>query len=233
MLVAEGLYYGVTIFLVALATAMTVLTLNVHHQGVHGGEVPRFLQQIAFKFLARILFVRIDPYHSITHHVRYIYQRDRPDSARNSECYKSPAYQTSSPEIRMKQRYSSPTKPRIPLYDSPQKARKVSFAPQVHMMKETPLTSSVPLMRRRQACVPPVEADKLDDFESEFLRVLDLVHATIERNEMRVAERDRRDATQLEWQQVAMVLDRFLLIVFLIGTALSSFLILYQRDIIE
>ncbi|XGW14959.1 hypothetical protein V3C99_000891 [Haemonchus contortus] len=228
-----GLYYGVTIFLVALATAMTVLTLNVHHQGVHGGEVPRLLQQIAFKFLARILFVRIDPYHSITHHVRYIYQRDRPDSARNSECYKSPAYQTSSPEIRMKQRYSSPTKPRIPLYDSPQKARKVSFAPQVHMMKETPLTSSVPLMRRRQTCEPPVEPDKLDDFESEFLRVLDLVHATIERNEMRVAERDRRDATQLEWQQVAMVLDRFLLIVFLIGTALSSFLILYQRDIIE
>nr|CDJ81366.1 Neurotransmitter-gated ion-channel ligand-binding and Neurotransmitter-gated ion-channel transmembrane region domain containing protein [Haemonchus contortus] len=109
----------------------------------------------------------------------------------------------------------------------------VSFAPQVHMMKETPLTSSVPLMRRRQTCEPPVEPDKLDDFESEFLRVLDLVHATIERNEMRVAERDRRDATQLEWQQVAMVLDRFLLIVFLIGTALSSFLILYQRDIIE
>ena len=28
------------------------------------------------------------------------------------------------------------------------------------------------------------------------------VHATIERNEMRQAERDRRDATQLEWQQV-------------------------------
>ncbi|PIO61503.1 hypothetical protein TELCIR_16973 [Teladorsagia circumcincta] len=122
--VTLGLYYGVTIFLVALATAMTVLTLNVHHQGVHGGEVPLLLQRIAFKFLARLLFVRIDPYHSITHHVRYIYQRDRIDSARRSESYKSHQYQTSSPEIRMKHQYNSPTKPRIPLHESPQKARK-------------------------------------------------------------------------------------------------------------
>uniref|UniRef100_A0A1I7X2I5 Neur_chan_memb domain-containing protein n=1 Tax=Heterorhabditis bacteriophora TaxID=37862 RepID=A0A1I7X2I5_HETBA len=60
---------------------------------------------------------------------------------------------------------------------------------------------------------------------------MNMVHATIERNEMRVAEKDRRDATQLEWQQVAMVLDRFLLIVFLFGTALSSFVILYQKEL--
>ncbi|KAK5976355.1 Neurotransmitter-gated ion-channel transmembrane region [Trichostrongylus colubriformis] len=230
-----GLYYGVTIFLVALATAMTVLTLNVHHQGVHGGEVPRILQRIVFKYLARVLFVQIDPYHSITHHVRYVYQRDHLDSTRNSECFKRLQYKPSSPEIRIKQQYNSPTKPRIPLHNNLQKLRKVSFAsaPLSQETKETPLTSSVPPMKRRGISVSSVDEEMLDDFESEFLRVLDLVHATIERNEMRVAERDRRDATQLEWQQVAMVLDRFLLIVFIMGTALSSFLILYQRDLIE
>ncbi|KAE9417630.1 hypothetical protein Angca_002396, partial [Angiostrongylus cantonensis] len=69
-----GIYYIVTIFLVSLATAMTVFTLNIHHQGVHGCAVPPILQKIVFRYLARVLFVRIDPYHSIIHHVRHLYQ---------------------------------------------------------------------------------------------------------------------------------------------------------------
>ncbi|VDM46489.1 unnamed protein product [Toxocara canis] len=70
-----------------------------------------------------------------------------------------------------------------------------------------------------------------DTFESEFLRVLNTVHATIARNEMRLAENDRRDASNLEWQQVALVLDRFLLIVFVFGTACVSLAIIYQRQL--
>lgn len=41
-----------------------------------------------------------------------------------------------------------------------------------------------------------------DEFEKEFLRVMSMVHGIIERNEMRVAEKDKRDAIALEWQQV-------------------------------
>ncbi|KJH48942.1 Neurotransmitter-gated ion-channel ligand binding domain protein [Dictyocaulus viviparus] len=74
VVIYSGIYYIVTIFLVSLGTAMTVLTLNIHHQGVHGSGVPPFIQMIAFRFLARMLFVRIDPFHSITQHVRYLYQ---------------------------------------------------------------------------------------------------------------------------------------------------------------
>ncbi|EYC06625.1 hypothetical protein Y032_0074g806 [Ancylostoma ceylanicum] len=106
-----GIYYGVTIFLVSLATAMTVLTLNVHHQGVHGCDVPPILQVIAFRFLARVLFVRIDPYHSITRHVRWLYQRDNPEQkeylkqrCRHFRC---------SPERRIEQHHRSPAKPRV------------------------------------------------------------------------------------------------------------------------
>ncbi|EFO83449.1 CRE-ACR-21 protein [Caenorhabditis remanei] len=69
-----GIYYGVTIMLVALGTAMTVLTVNIHHTGVHGYPVPPFLQIFAFRYLSKILFVRIEPYHSIAHHVRHMYQ---------------------------------------------------------------------------------------------------------------------------------------------------------------
>lgn len=44
----------------------------------------------------------------------------------------------------------------------------------------------------------------IDSFESDFLRVLNRVHATIARNEMRLAEKDRREAANLEWQQVTL-----------------------------
>lgn len=48
--------------------------VNIHHTGVHGYPVPPFLQIFAFRYLSKILFVRIEPYHSIAHHVRYMYQ---------------------------------------------------------------------------------------------------------------------------------------------------------------
>ncbi|GMS87739.1 hypothetical protein PENTCL1PPCAC_9914, partial [Pristionchus entomophagus] len=68
-----GIYYGVTIFIVSLATAMTVFTLNVHHYGYHGTAVPPKLQAFAFKYLARILFLKLPPYHSINAHVKHVY----------------------------------------------------------------------------------------------------------------------------------------------------------------
>ena len=46
---------------------------------------------------------------------------------------------------------------------------------------------------------------------------------------MRLAEKDRRNAAELEWKQVALVLDRFLLIVFVIATAVTSLAILFQK----
>lgn len=51
------------------------------------------------------------------------------------------------------------------------------------------------------------------------------------RNEMRQAEKDRRNATKLQWQQVALVLDRFLFILFATGTTLTSLTIIYQRQL--
>jgi nicotinic acetylcholine receptor, invertebrate len=54
-----GLYYGITIVIVSLATAMTVLTLNIHHKGEEGEPVPRYIKLICFGFLARLLCLKI------------------------------------------------------------------------------------------------------------------------------------------------------------------------------
>lgn len=53
----EGLYYGITIAIVSLATAMTVVTLNIHHKGTSGREVPTIVKKVCFRFLARLLCI--------------------------------------------------------------------------------------------------------------------------------------------------------------------------------
>ena len=45
-----GLYYGVSICLVSFASAMAVVTLNIHHRGVRGMEVPDIIKQVPLCF---------------------------------------------------------------------------------------------------------------------------------------------------------------------------------------
>lgn len=54
-----------------------------------------------------------------------------------------------------------------------------------------------------------------DNFEKQFVKVLHKVHQTIEKNEIRLAEQERRDVIKTEWQQVALVVDRILLVIFI------------------
>jgi nicotinic acetylcholine receptor len=54
----SGLYYGVSICLVSFASAMAVVTLNIHYRGLRGAEVPTKVKTIFLRFLARIVFVQ-------------------------------------------------------------------------------------------------------------------------------------------------------------------------------
>ena len=53
-----GLYYGITIAIVSLATGCTVFTLNIHHKGIHGAPVPDIVRTICLKFFARLFCMR-------------------------------------------------------------------------------------------------------------------------------------------------------------------------------
>jgi hypothetical protein len=53
-----ALYYGVSICLVSFASAMAVVTLNIHYRGLRGAEVPLKIKTIFLGFLARIVFVQ-------------------------------------------------------------------------------------------------------------------------------------------------------------------------------
>ena len=55
------MYYGVSICLVSFASAMAVVTLNVHFRGLRGAEVPRSVKKIFLSGLARIVFMQFSP----------------------------------------------------------------------------------------------------------------------------------------------------------------------------
>ena len=67
-----------------------------------------------------------------------------------------------------------------------------------------------------------------DNFESQFSRVLQKVYQTIERNEIRVMEQDKRDVIKVEWQQVALITDRVLLFCFVTATVTITGVVLFQ-----
>jgi len=55
-----GLYYGITIAIVSFATAMTVLTLNIHHGGNSGREVPGFVRTVCLDYLSKLFCINVD-----------------------------------------------------------------------------------------------------------------------------------------------------------------------------
>ena len=65
---------------------------------------------------------------------------------------------------------------------------------------------------------PPPTGASLTHVERQFLQTLTKVQQTMEKNEFRLAEQDRRDVIKSEWQQVALVVDRVLLLAFMVTT---------------
>uniref|UniRef100_A0A1I8A7Z9 Neur_chan_memb domain-containing protein n=1 Tax=Steinernema glaseri TaxID=37863 RepID=A0A1I8A7Z9_9BILA len=199
-----GIYYGVTIFIVSLATAMTVFTLNVHHNGVHGRPVPELVQKIAFQIVAKALCLKIETYHSITNHVHHLYEKQHGLSDERF-AFRSSLVSTGSvpPAVPEEpERLSGPPEytEEVPLVDlttkllngSPhtEKAlnkeslrKKVSFTSD--SLRSMRLNGTVGGMGSSSIDRPPTangtNGSSQDPFEGEFLKVLHRVHATIER----------------------------------------------------
>uniref|UniRef100_A0A0N4UE37 Neur_chan_LBD domain-containing protein n=1 Tax=Dracunculus medinensis TaxID=318479 RepID=A0A0N4UE37_DRAME len=153
-----GIYYGVTIVIVSLATAMTVFTLNIHHHGVHGNRVPPVIQAIAFQFLAKILFVPIESYRSLMHRTYSTQKGSR------RKCDGGGSY-----------------------------------------ISKTVLNNFDDNLRDRLNSEKHGEAEDGNAFGTELLKVMNELHTTVVRNELRLTEKDRRDAINLEWQQVQYI----------------------------
>lgn len=171
-----GLYYGITIAIVSFATGMTVLTLNIHHKGTRGYEVPMILKKICFGVVAKVLFIKLEV---------PLGTKDSMPAAPVADYYRR--FDTDK----------LPENGRL----SPRFIRKLN---------------------------PSASASASETFERQFMRVLQKVYQTIERNEMRLAEQDRRDLIKQEWQQLALIIDRVLLLVFLGLTITVTLTVFFQ-----
>ncbi|XP_064647847.1 ligand-gated ion channel 4-like isoform X7 [Lineus longissimus] len=189
-----GLYYGITIAIVSFATAMTVFTLNIHHKGFRGKEVPDYIKKICFGFLAKILCLRLD----------------LPETAPGDMQGGTTDF---VPQGEFKRRYDSEPGT-IP--------ENGGLSPRMTSRLRNPGTGGT------SRSTSNTNSTNTDDFERQFLRVLQKVYQTIEKNEMRLADQDRRDAIKLEWQQVALVVDRLLLTLFVGATLGVTLAILFQ-----
>ncbi|XP_071102064.1 neuronal acetylcholine receptor subunit alpha-10-like isoform X1 [Haliotis cracherodii] len=196
-----GIYYGMTIFIVSFATGMTVFTLNIHHKGTRGREVPSVIRKIAFSCLAKMFCIKVQ--RAKTPAATAVFTPDCNGTTGSSSYIRFKMAPQSDPE-------SAPSKPVDFKPGAPEVPPTIDM---VDVKLEDPLSTNggfgthFPRFRSGQAGSSAV----VENFEQQFMRVLQKVYQTIEQNEIRLADQDRREAIKIEWQQVAQIVDRMLL----------------------
>ncbi|RUS74599.1 hypothetical protein EGW08_017641 [Elysia chlorotica] len=219
-----GIYYGMTIFIVSFATAMTVFTLNIHHKGSRGKAVPMIIKRICFDGLAKLFCMRVDTW-------------DDKCADFTPDCNGAPG--GSSSYIRFKVSNQRETDLSSMELKQPQDlpyVNRVEVPPllecdhQVNGSLPRPLglpgfrrsfggftTPSMTAASNGAAGHSP-SSSTASAFEAYFSRVLQRVYQTIEQNDIRLAEKDKREGIKLEWEQVAQITDRLLLTCFVCVT---------------
>lgn len=72
---------------------------------------------------------------------------------------------------------------------------------------------------------------ELDRFEHQLRNVLQKISVTIENHEKRQEDQDRRDLIKTEWQQIAQIVDRVLLSIFVVVTLTVTIVVMVQGPV--
>ncbi|XP_064097725.1 neuronal acetylcholine receptor subunit alpha-7-like [Macrobrachium nipponense] len=193
-----SMYYGVTICLVSFASGLSVLTLNIHHRGIRGLEVPTVVKKVVLGGMARLVFLHFEPPTSVKDDKTILQNDLRPEPCGRTDSMSMEKIHIRELDVTDNFRMS------------PRSAQRQQMGPNNDTPTATPTATQV------------------TEFEQHFVRVLNKVYQTIEKNEMRLGEHDRREAVRVEWQQVSLVCDRVLLACFLLSTVIATTTILFS-----
>ena len=58
LILVSGSYFGATIILLAMSTALTVVILNIHHRGAFGNKVPKWIRTVVLNWLASVMLLK-------------------------------------------------------------------------------------------------------------------------------------------------------------------------------
>uniref|UniRef100_A0AC34Q3H0 Uncharacterized protein n=1 Tax=Panagrolaimus sp. JU765 TaxID=591449 RepID=A0AC34Q3H0_9BILA len=223
-----GQYYVASLFIVCLATAMNVMSLNVHREGIisQGRHVPWWMERFILGYLARILGMTIHEPDSITllktsqakqstirrsSLLRDLKRLRTADSTKRTEKTR----QTCECILANSQNYGFVRKTsKCPFTD----------AELAEMPKAMPGESAFLQRMVHDQVLPRMTATKpamLGEFEERFKRILKRIYRSLQQREIRDEVVDERKKLQWEWLMLASVVDRFLLVVFSFATFMT------------
>jgi len=210
------LYYGVSICLVTFASAMAVVTLNIHHMGLRGKEVPNRLKKVVLGWLSHVVFLHFPSFNP----------EDQPDR-REKHRGVNGAFRPNGDMDRV----LSKEVDRALNHLDPGMLRDRSPSP---IFSRDTFRSNGESERGQQAhtngggshTCDLLNAPNVENVEPKFASVLYKVSATIDRNEERSRGSEKQAQTELEWKQVALVIDRLLLLIFFLAMTIASLVIL-------
>ncbi|XP_023342572.1 neuronal acetylcholine receptor subunit alpha-10 isoform X2 [Eurytemora carolleeae] len=217
------LYYGVSICLVSFASAMAVVTLNIHYRGLRGAEVPEQIKSIFLGFFARIVFVLPTS----------DFAKRKKDAAKRKELnasFQGGGGDNDKLEPGIFNRSQSP------IFSSATANGRPYHPNHMNSSQQQPGNGSGQQHNGQQSLnhIHPnnlhtcdlLSDPNVDGSDPRYQLVLDKVSSTIDRNEVRYLETDMKEQHALEWKQVALVIDRLLLLVFFLAMTISSLVIL-------
>ncbi|CAG2251023.1 CHRNN [Mytilus edulis] len=196
-----GIYYGITISIVSTATGMTVFTLNIHHKGHRGRQVPQLIKRLCHNFFAKILCIRLE-------HADYSPSRVYIPSEDTKKGYLP--FTMVSDKDQMDNRNTDDIHPSSK-----------------YCVNQDRGNGKIPCNLQNNFQHMPAFPD-MNKFENQLRHVLQKVCCTIENNEKRQEEQDRRDVIKMEWQQIAQIVDRVLLSIFVVVTLTVTIVVMVQ-----
>ncbi|XP_071494110.1 neuronal acetylcholine receptor subunit alpha-10-like [Diadema antillarum] len=213
-----GQYYAATMFLISLSTAMNVLVLNVNQRGkIEGQDVPRWLRIIALDYAAKLLCVT-----PCTGNSSRRSGRDASDYRQYAGHYSSQNHHVTFNGTH--QRMESNAHGTLNTYG--QALSRNSMHVRFGTATSPAPTESDMLLEDRD-----VSGGELETMQEKRLARLERTVTDILKHMKTLQKRrERQNQLKSDWGKVAQVLDRVLLLVFVLCTMATALVLLLRRS---
>ncbi|XP_070540916.1 neuronal acetylcholine receptor subunit alpha-10-like [Ptychodera flava] len=198
-----GQYYAAVMFLVSLSIMMSVIVLNLHHRGPESRPVPPWLRRLVLGKVARFVLIRQV---SANTDNRKINKRDQARIRKKLEFH---------PMIDFSD--SSDGSFRVGVNGFQQARRLANHSPKPRLRKSM------------QASGPGGAANSKPFIEENIYFLREIIQEVKLLREM-FEERQKEDESSCEWKQVALVVDRILLFIYVLSTIGCMLVIFLQIE---
>ncbi|XP_077982031.1 neuronal acetylcholine receptor subunit alpha-10-like [Glandiceps talaboti] len=199
-----GQYTAATMIMVSFSVTMAILTLHVHHQGPHLRPVPKWIRRFILGYLARCVFMCRD---------KNVYKQNLRGSAANGHRPKKLQYTETCNSLLSNQ--DTEDNGIIIQMNGPSTRMKTSNS---CSMVRSSMMSVASMTSVKQNFQPGRDA----------VKVLNQILQHVRKLTERLGEREKRHQWQNDWKEVAEVIDRFFLILYILGTTATMFIVTTQ-----